>query len=152
MNLTKNWAATLDDYVIDLAWSPDGNQLAAASAAGPVSLFSTADGAKSHELPGHENGTNCLAWSPVGSPLAGASESAGKLGAYILATGGQDGAVKFWDAAAGQHTATASLGSAWVEHLAWRPVAGGGGGAPPPPPPPPPRLQFLPPPAKTWWL
>jgi WD40 repeat protein len=124
MNLTKNWAATLDDYVIDLAWSPDGTQLAAASAAGPVSLFASVDGAKNHELPGHENGTNCLAWSPVGSPLAGASESASKLAAYILATGGQDGAVKFWDAMAGQHTATAALGSAWVEHLAWRSVAG----------------------------
>jgi WD40 repeat protein len=30
--------------------------------------------------------------------------------------------VKFWDAAAGQHTATAALGNAWVEHVAWRPV------------------------------
>jgi WD40 repeat protein len=109
MQLTKHWAATLDDYVIDLAWSPDGAQLAAASTAGPVSLFSTGDGAKSHELPGHENGTNVIAWRP---------------GTSALATGGQDGSVKFWDAAAGQHTATAALGSAWVEHLAWRPGRG----------------------------
>jgi WD40 repeat protein len=29
--------------------------------------------------------------------------------------------VKLWDAIAGQHTATAELGNAWVEHLAWRP-------------------------------
>ncbi len=50
MQLTKHWAATLDDYVIDLAWSPDGNQLAAASAAGPISLLSTADGGKSRDL------------------------------------------------------------------------------------------------------
>src|SRR5690606_38920463 len=28
----------------------------------------------------------------------------------------------FWDASAGQHTATAELGSDWVEHLAWRPA------------------------------
>jgi hypothetical protein len=27
--------------------------------------------------------------------------------------------VKFWDASAGQHTATAALGNAWVDHLAW---------------------------------
>lgn len=106
MQLTKHWAATLDDYAIDLAWSPDGAQLAAASAAGPVSLFVAADGARRHELPGHENGTNCLAWQPGTGTL--------------LATGGQDGAVKFWDAAAGQHTATAKLGSAWVEHVVWR--------------------------------
>jgi len=36
MQLTKHWAAQLDDYAIDLAWSPDGSQLAAASSAGPV--------------------------------------------------------------------------------------------------------------------
>ncbi len=106
MQLTKHWAAQLDDYAIDLAWSPDGGTLAAASAAGPVSLFAAGNGARLHTLPGHDNGTNCLAWSPTGGALA---------------TGGQDGAVKFWDIAAGQHTATAPLGNAWVEHVAWRP-------------------------------
>jgi len=105
MQLTKHWATTLDDYAIDLAWSPDGHLLAAASAAGPISLFAATDGARRHELPGHLDGTNCLAWQPASSTL--------------LATGGQDGTVKFWDAAAGQHTATAALGAAWVEHLAW---------------------------------
>jgi hypothetical protein len=54
MQLTKHWAAQLDDYVIDLAWSPDGAHLAgAASAAGPITLFGP-DGAGGHELPGHE--------------------------------------------------------------------------------------------------
>lgn len=110
MNLTKHWAAVLDDYVIDLAWSPDGTQLAAASASGPVSLFESVKGAKLHELPGHTDGTNCLAWKPSAQTT--------------LATGGQDGAVKLWDTTAGQHTATAELGSAWVEHLSWRPTAG----------------------------
>ena len=116
MQLTKHWAATLDDYVIDLAWSPGGSLLAAASAGGPVSLFTRTDGARRHELPGHENGSNALAWIPSFQPSA--------LSLQLLATGGQDGAVKFWDAAAGQHTATVSLGSAWVEHLAWRPAVG----------------------------
>jgi WD40 repeat protein len=109
MQLTKHWAATLDDYAIDLAWSSEGETLAAASAAGPISLFSQLDGARRHLLPGHEGGTNVLAWQP-GLPL--------------LATGGQDGAVKFWDAAVGQHTATAKLGTAWVEHLQWVGQAG----------------------------
>ncbi len=106
MQLTKHWAATLDDYAIDLAWSPDGTRLAAASAAGAVALHAAADGARLHLLPGHDGGTNCLAWSPAPTSAA-------------LATGGQDGAVKFWDAAAGQHTGTAALGSAWVDHLVW---------------------------------
>ena len=109
MQLTKHWAAQLDDYVIDLAWSPSsGGQpglLAAASGAGPLTMFAGADGARRHELPGHDQGTNCLAWAP-GRP-------------DLLASGGQDGSVKFWDAAAGQHTATSAIGSAWVEHLVW---------------------------------
>ena len=116
MQLTKHWAGALNDYTIDLAWSPDGALLAAASAAGPVTIFAAADGARRHELPGHDNGTNCLAWLPAsGSQLSTLSSQ------LLLATGGQDCAVKFWDAAAGQHTATAKLGPAWVEHLCWVP-------------------------------
>jgi len=107
MQLTKHWAGQLDDYVIDLAWSPDGSRLAAASAAGPIALFSGADGATRIELPGHDGGSNALAWQP---------------GSALLASGGQDGSVKLWDGAAGQHVATAALGRSWVEHLAWRPA------------------------------
>lgn len=111
MQLTKHWAAQLDDYVIGLAWSPDGSLLAAASAAGPISILGARDGAASSELPGHEGGSNAVAWQP---------------GTAVLASGGQDGSVKVWDGDRGQHVATASLGASWVEHLAWRPS-----GAPP---------------------
>jgi WD40 repeat protein len=108
MNLTKHWAAQLDDYVIDLAWSPDGTQLAAASAAGPIQLYARANGQLAHTLPGHTDGTNCLAWQPNGTALA---------------SGGQDNSVKFWDPTTGQHTATAKIGTAWVESISWRPAA-----------------------------
>ena len=124
MQLTKHWAANLDDYVIDLAWSPDGAQLAAASAAGPISLFAAESGVRLHELPGHENGTNAVAWQP-------ALRAQPAIAHATLASGGQDGAVKFWDASAGQHTATAALGSAWVEHLAWRSASGPNAGGTP---------------------
>ncbi len=110
MQLTKHWAAQLDDYVIDLGWSSDGRHLAVASAAGGLTLFAAADGARTAELPGHDDGANALAWHPA-QPL--------------LASGGQDGAVKLWDASNGQHVATAALGNAWVDHLAWRPGAAG---------------------------
>lgn len=121
MNLTKHWAALLDDYVIDLAWSPDGGLLAAASAGGAVSVFrpvavpAVAGGEESrvHELPGHDDGVNCIAWAPGASRL--------------LASGGQDGKVKFWDAGAGQHTATMEFDNVWVEHIAWRPAPAAGG-------------------------
>ena len=110
MQLNKTWAAQLDDFVIDLAWSRDGALLAAASQAGPLHLFAGPTGENRRELPGHDDGSNCLAFAPAAGSAA------------LLASGGQDGAVKFWDAAAGQHLATAKLGSAWVEHLAWRPA------------------------------
>jgi WD40 repeat protein len=65
-----------------------------------------------HSLPGHEHGTNCLAWSPDGT---------------VLATGGQDGNVRFWDPATEHETAKAKLGGAWIEHLTWIQRAGHGG-------------------------
>jgi WD40 repeat protein len=111
MQLTKHWAAQLDDYLIDLAWSPDGSRLAAASAAGAIGVFDAMAGTRLHELPGHADGTNAIGWAP---------------GSTSLASAGQDGTVKFWDAGAGQHTATAELGQGWVEHLAWRPASGTG--------------------------
>ncbi len=105
MQFAKHWAAALDDYAIDLAWSPDGTVLAAASQSGGVSLFDAATGALKHALAGHADGANCLGWSPDG---------------VSLATGGQDGCVRFWNPATGAQTAEAKLGSAWVEHLAWQ--------------------------------
>ncbi|MEN9635541.1 MAG: hypothetical protein RL077_3945 [Verrucomicrobiota bacterium] len=125
MQLTKHWTVSLDDYTIDLAWSPNGAILAAASAAGPISLFATDDGTCQHTLPGHAQGTNVLAWQPPAAALPTSAQTASHHPppGSVLASGGQDGAVKFWDAAAGQHTASAKLGSAWVEHLAWKPVS-----------------------------
>jgi len=131
MELVKHWTAQLDDYIIDLAWSRDGTQLAAASAAGPISLYDAATGALRHTLPGHDGGTNCIAWKPfpcVDEPptngRAPRTGSQNKEVCDLLASGGQEPRVKFWDAANGQHCATAELetGSGWVEHLAWKPA------------------------------
>ena len=132
MNFSKHWAATLNDYAIDLAWSPDGTMLAAASAAGAVSLYDAATGAVRHQLAGHADGTNCLAWLPEsgsqpstllpgdGPDKRRAGSSQQRCNSQLLATGGQDGCVRFWDATTGQQTAEAKLGTAWVEHLAWQ--------------------------------
>ena len=130
MNFAKHWAATLDDYAIDLAWSPDGSLLAAASAAGGVSIYDAATGAIKHALGGHEDGANALAWMPatVGGALrpdrnAATTEPSGhKAPPTVLATGGQDCCVRFWNAASGAQTAEVKLGNAWVEHLAWAPA------------------------------
>ncbi len=121
MQFAKHWAATLDDYAIDLAWSPDGALLAVASAAGGITLFDAATGAVKHALPGHTDGANCVAWQSVGG-VSHPDESRDKPAPTLLATGGQDGCVRFWDATTGRQTAEVKLGSAWVEHLAWRPA------------------------------
>ena len=110
MNLAKHWAATLDDYVIDLAWSPDGSLLAAASAAGGVALAEAATGQMRKTIAAHADGTNCVAWRP--GPAAA-----------LVATGGQDGCVRLWSGS-GEPVAEYQGGSAWVEHLAWQPAAG----------------------------
>jgi WD40 repeat protein len=120
MNLTKAWAAQLDDYVIDLAWSSDGRVLASASAAGPVTLFAGLAGARLQELSGHADGTNCLAWGPGVIAESGNR----KPDSSLLASGGQDGKVRLWDAGTGHQAAEADTGrGASVEHLQWRPIA-----------------------------
>jgi len=137
MNFGKHWAAVLDDYAIALAWAPDGTLLAAASATGGITLFDAATGAVRHRLPGHDDGTNCLAWMPEAQrtedrgqktelPQSAPAKSAGSLSSVacppspvLLATGGQDGCVRFWDAARGVQVAETKLGTAWVEHLVW---------------------------------
>ncbi len=104
MEFSKHWAAVLDDYVIDLTWKPDGQRLAAASAAGSITIFDAANGHALQQLTGHADGTNVLAWSPDGASLA---------------SGGQDGYLRIWDPSTGHEIAATRLGSAWVEHLAW---------------------------------
>jgi WD40 repeat protein len=120
MNLSKAWTAQLDDYAIDLAWSADGRLLAAASAAGPVTVFDGVTGEKRHVLPGHADGTNALAWAPAAIPETGDR----KPDRSILSSCGQDGSVRFWDGVSGMQTAEAEIGRAWIEQLAWRPAVG----------------------------
>lgn len=115
MPLAKHWSALLEDYIIDAAWSPDGSLLAAAAQSGSITLYEAKTGAVKHALAGHEDGTNCLAWLPA-TPS-------------ILASGGQDGCVRFWDATSGQQIAETKPGSGWVEHLAWSPLSGTDSGA-----------------------
>ena len=102
--LRENWNATISDHVIDLAWSPDGRYIAAASVLGPVTIFEGHRRAVIHAFKGHEFGTMSIAWRP---------DSRG------LASAGQDGKIRFWDMTSGEATHSLDGGAEWVEHLSW---------------------------------
>jgi WD40 repeat protein len=104
--LDPRWRQAIDDHVIALGWAPNGATVAAASVAGPVTLFDVSTAEVRHRLAGHGFGTTALAWHPDGKTLA---------------TAGQDGKVRLWDSATGEERAALDGGSAWVEHVAWGP-------------------------------
>ena len=102
--LRENWTATISDHVIDLAWSPDGKYIAAASVLGPVTIFEGHRRAVIHAFEGHEFGTMSIAWRPDSK---------------VLASAGQDGKIRLWDMTSGEATHSLDGGAAWVEHLSW---------------------------------
>ncbi len=75
-------AIPLDDWIRDLAASPDGTLLAAACKDGAVRLIDFASGALTRSIQAHAGGADCAAFSPDGS---------------LLATGGRDHLLKLWD-------------------------------------------------------
>jgi len=81
-------SAAFDDYVVDCAWSADGQSLAVAGGEGKVALARATGGSLSLEIIGeHLLGTIALAWQPRGK---------------LFATAGQDGAVALWDSGSGK--------------------------------------------------
>ncbi len=80
--------ATLDDYVADCAWSPDGKSLAVAGGEGKVALARLDDRA--------------LALANIGEHLLGTLAVAWRPHAKTFVSSGQDGAVALWDGVTGQ--------------------------------------------------
>jgi WD40 repeat protein/predicted Ser/Thr protein kinase len=71
------------NFVLGVAFSPDGTRLASASADEVIKLWDVATGQEVLSLQGHTGGVNGVAFSPDGSRFASA---------------GADGTVKIWDA------------------------------------------------------
>ncbi|NWF78826.1 MAG: WD40 repeat domain-containing protein [Chloroflexi bacterium] len=112
ITLERHWRAQLDGHIISLRWSPDGSRLAAAIADGPITILA-ADGAHLHELPGHAMGTTALDWQPVGHGEP--------VGQPLLASAGQDGHVRQWDAVTGAQVQALRHATSWVERVAYHP-------------------------------
>lgn len=96
----------LEDPVIALDWSPDGQRLAVAGISGPCAVVEATSGLATQRFAGHLGGTLALAWSPGGA---------------LIATGGQDRTVKLWVADSGALLRELDGGAAWVEHVAFSP-------------------------------
>lgn len=104
------WYFDAEDHVVGLGWSPDATRIAALTGGGTLFLLDAAEGKPVHRLPDtHGLGACALSWSSAG----------------VIATGGQDGRARLWDAATGTIRATldgsAEPRRAWVEHLQWSP-------------------------------
>ena len=100
-------SAQFEDYVVDLAWSSDGGQLAVAGGEGKVALADAAPDKFSLNLIGeHLLGALALAWQPR---------------ARRFATAGQDGAVALWDAAAARELKRWKPAMGAVQALAYAP-------------------------------
>ncbi len=105
--LTERAHVTLDAYVADLAWSPDGASLAVAGGEGAVVLMEQVTSTpKARVLGEHGMGVIAVAWQP---------------GANRFASSGQDSVVMLWDAPGGNVVARLRPGTAWTEQIAFSP-------------------------------
>ena len=100
--------ARLGDYVHRVSFAPGGRSFAACSASGQVAVWEADSLSPSCELKGHQQSALTLAWHPERQELA---------------SGGQDGVVRIWNADTGEERAVFPVGvnGSWVEHLAWSP-------------------------------
>ena len=103
--LRPGWKGTVGDYAIAGGWACRGSLLIVCDAAGGVYGFEGTTGAIRWQHPGiHEGGVLAMDVQPGGG---------------LLATTGQDGRVRIWNAKNGQVSHTIELGSGWVENVEW---------------------------------
>jgi WD40 repeat protein/serine/threonine protein kinase len=96
-----------DDYVHDVAYSPDGRTLATVSEDGMARIFDAAIGRLKHTLPGHSPNIGfCVAYSPD---------------SRMVASGGRDRTTKVWSAMTGELVRTLDMHPDTVWSVAFSP-------------------------------
>ncbi|MZH40244.1 MAG: hypothetical protein F3740_00280 [Nitrospinae bacterium] len=93
----------LDEYIVDLDWSPSANFLSAITVSGQVALLNMESDAPWRELGRHKHGVNSMQWHPH---------------ERLLASGGQDGKLTVWDIASISTAWNQEIGS-WIDRLSW---------------------------------
>jgi WD40 repeat protein len=103
--LTKRASVALDNYVVDCVWSADSAAVAIAGGEGAVFLVTDARSKPDVRTLGtHAFGTLAVAWQP---------------GSSTIASSGQDGAVRLWDATSAAPAKLLQSRNTWTEHLAY---------------------------------
>jgi WD40 repeat protein len=106
-NLRELWSVDVDEFVIDLAWSPTGQQLAFATIEGSLFLVDDANSlGRLRELGMHQGGAASVSWRADGAELA---------------TAGHDGLVKVWDPRDGRLLRSLAAGADWVAKVVYQP-------------------------------
>jgi WD40 repeat protein len=99
-----------DDYVADVAWSPDSQSFAIAGGEGKVALARAGDASLDIDTLGeHLLGTLCVAWQPH---------------AKMFATSGQDSTVALWEGGTGKEIRRFKPAPTPTQALAFSPTGG----------------------------
>ena len=103
--LREGWTARVEDYAIACAWAMRGKILLVGDVAGGIQAFDSKSGAVLWQRKGiHDGGLLAMCVHPNGR---------------LFATAGQNGSVLIWHTVEGKISNELTLGSTWVEHLAW---------------------------------
>lgn len=142
------WVRALPEHqsiIMCLAWSPDGQFLAAGGYDCTIRIWDSQTWQCIHTLSDHQNAVLCIVWSPKGDRLASASHDrtiriwdaqSGRcvqvLGGEAwfwsvdwssdcqnLVSGSQDGRIQIWNLATGKYTISIQAHAAWVRSVLW---------------------------------